>query len=92
MISVETVQAEVDDLEEKLSSARQRLYAAQCKAAGIFHGDIVKDRKGQIFKVAKVSSFWNHTKPSLEGYKKLKSGAFHATAFYIGNEWTKVAA
>lgn len=84
---VKALERRVEELEDQLKRARVLLHQAQCDAMNIHDGDLVKDHKGQYFKVGKVECWWG--KPSIHGYRKLKGGGWHKTLNYIGKQFTR---
>lgn len=90
---IKALLAKRGDLERQLSDVRKLIHAAYCDAAGIHHGDLVKDRKGTEYKVGKIEIMegFNSDRPSisLSGHKRTKSG-WHSTQSWIGYEWTKL--
>lgn len=88
---IKALESRVEELEEQLKQARRLLQEARNAHAGIAVGDVVRDRRGNEYKVAKIEHWGFRGKPSLHGSKKLKDGKWHKGApHYIGSEWEKV--
>lgn len=80
---INAARADVKRLEGELGAARERLYEAQCAAAGIRAGDIVTS-KGAQYKVSQVDFFMSDNKPwKLVGVGKTKAGEWKERQTHI---------
>lgn len=74
----------------QLEELRRQIYQSQQDDCGLHVGDLVQYKSYRsvvgIYKVARLS-FYNCSKPSVEGFKRKKDGSFSIVPNYIGSTW-----